>query len=76
MEKGNGDRLIALDAAFQQLEAEDPRKAELVKLRFFAGLSVEETAAVLAVSPDTVARDWRMARSWLLTRLRAGSRER
>jgi RNA polymerase sigma-70 factor, ECF subfamily len=44
----------------------------VVELRFFADLSVDETAAVLDVSPDTVARDWRMARSWLLKQLDAG----
>ena len=64
-EEGNGDRLIALDAALAQLEAEDPRKAELVKLRFFAGLTVEQAAAVLGVSTSTAEKDWTYARSWL-----------
>jgi RNA polymerase sigma factor (TIGR02999 family) len=64
-EEGNGDRLIALDAALQQLEAEDPRKAELVKLRFFAGLTVEQAAAALGVSTSTAEKDWTYARSWL-----------
>ena len=68
--------LIALDAALDALGAIDPRKMRVVELRFFAGLSVEETAAVLEVSPDTVARDWRMARSWLLNHLDAGSESR
>ena len=66
--------LVALDGALDALGAIDARKMRVVELRFFAGLSVEETAAVLAVSPDTVARDWRMARSWLLKQLEAGSR--
>ena len=66
--------LVALDGALDALGAIDARKMRVVELRFFAGLSVDETAAVLAVSPDTVARDWRMARSWLLTQLEAGSR--
>jgi RNA polymerase sigma factor (sigma-70 family) len=47
----------------------DPRKARVIELRFFGGLSVEETAEVLKVSPDTVLRDWRMARAWLLVEL-------
>jgi RNA polymerase sigma factor (TIGR02999 family) len=64
--------LIALDDALEALGAVDMRKVRVVELRFFAGLSVEETAAVLNVSPDTVARDWRMARSWLLQQLAAG----
>jgi RNA polymerase sigma factor (TIGR02999 family) len=62
-------QLIALDEALDRLQVFDPRKARVVELRFFGGLSVEETAAVLAVSPDTVMRDWRLARSWLLTEL-------
>ena len=65
LEEGNGDRLIALDAALAQLEAEDPRKAELVKLRFFAGLTVEQAAAALGVSTSTAEKDWTYARSWL-----------
>ena len=65
--------LVALDGALDALGAIDARKVRVVELRFFAGLTVEETAAVLVVSPDTVARDWRMARSWLLKRLEAGS---
>ena len=61
--------LIALDEALEALGAIDPRKVQVVELRFFAGLSVEETAAVLDVSPDTVTRDWRLARSWLIKQL-------
>lgn len=68
--------LVALDGALEALGAIDPRKMRVVELRFFAGLSVEETAAVLAVSADTVARDWRMARSWLLNHLDGESRSR
>jgi RNA polymerase sigma-70 factor, ECF subfamily len=68
--------LVALDGALDALGAIDARKVRVVELRFFAGLSVEETAAVLVVSPDTVARDWRMARSWLLKHLEDGSRPR
>ena len=57
--------LIALDDALNALAANDARKARVVELRFFGGLSVEETAEVLAVSPETVMRDWKFARSWL-----------
>ena len=59
--------LIALDDALNRLSTADPRKAQVIELRFFGGLSVNETAAVLKVSPDTVARDWRSARAWLLS---------
>lgn len=61
----NGDRLLALDEALRQLEADDPRKAELVKLRFFAGLTVEQAAAALGVSTSTAEKDWAYARSWM-----------
>jgi RNA polymerase sigma factor (TIGR02999 family) len=56
---------IALDDALTALAEIQPRKARIVELRFYAGLSVEETAAVLKVSPDTVKRDWRLAKLWL-----------
>ena len=65
LEEENGDRLLALDEALRQLEAEDPRKAELVKLRFFAGLTAEHSAAALGVSTSTAEKDWAYARSWL-----------
>ncbi len=61
--------LIALDEALTRLAEADPRKAQVVELRYFGGLSVEETATVLKVSADTVARDWRSARAWLLSEL-------
>jgi RNA polymerase sigma factor (TIGR02999 family) len=61
--------LIALDDALNALAKLDPRKAQVIELRFFAGLSVEETAEVLKVSSDTVMRDWRLARAWLLAEL-------
>jgi RNA polymerase sigma factor (TIGR02999 family) len=60
------DRLIALDDALNELREADHRKARIVELRYFGGLSVEETAAVLKVSEETVTRDWRLARGWLL----------
>ena len=65
LEEGHGDRLLALDEALRQLEAEDPRKAELVKLRFFVGLTAEQAAAALGVSTSTAEKDWAYARSWL-----------
>jgi RNA polymerase sigma factor (TIGR02999 family) len=61
--------LVDLDAALQKLSAQDPRKERVVELRFFAGLEVQETADVLGVSPDTVMRDWRLARAWLAREL-------
>ena len=53
----------------QALERIDPCKAEIVELKFFGGLSVEETAEALKISPQTVMRDWKMARAWLMTAL-------
>lgn len=64
------EAMIALDAALAQLRAFDPRLAEVVMLRYFAGLSVEETAAALESSPRTVKRDWAVARAWLSRRLK------
>ena len=68
--------LLALDEALEQLAHVDPRKAELVRLRFFVGLSVEEVAEVLDVSLATVARDWKFVRTWLFQRLRDGAEEK
>ncbi|MBI3684288.1 MAG: sigma-70 family RNA polymerase sigma factor [Acidobacteria bacterium] len=62
--------LAALDEALQELARLDPRKAKVVELRFFGGLSQQETAEVLRVSTDTVWRDWRAAKAWLLRELR------
>jgi RNA polymerase sigma factor (TIGR02999 family) len=59
------DRLLFLDEALRRLEVEDPRKASLVKLRFFAGLTTEQAAAALDVSTSTAEKDWAYARSWL-----------
>ncbi|HTW67958.1 MAG TPA: ECF-type sigma factor [Bryobacteraceae bacterium] len=61
--------LIALDDALTALAQVDPRKSRIVELRFFGGLSVRETAEVVKVSSDTVMRDWKLARAWLLTEL-------
>jgi RNA polymerase sigma factor (TIGR02999 family) len=57
--------LIALDDALKALAAIDPRKSQVVELRFFGGLDVEETAEVLGVSPETIKRDWKLAKAWL-----------
>ncbi|HEX9423796.1 MAG TPA: sigma-70 family RNA polymerase sigma factor [Pyrinomonadaceae bacterium] len=57
--------VVALDDALKTLEAVDARQCEIVELRFFGGLSIEETAEVLKVSPGTVMRDWTFARAWL-----------
>ena len=61
-----GADLLALDDALQSLARQDPRKSQVVELRFFGGLSVDETAEALKVSPETVLRDWRLAKVWLL----------
>jgi RNA polymerase sigma-70 factor, ECF subfamily len=61
--------LVALDDALQALARFDPRKSQVVDLRYFGGLSVEETAEVLHVSSETVTRDWRLAKAWLLREL-------
>jgi RNA polymerase sigma factor (TIGR02999 family) len=62
-------QLIALNDALDRLNQVDPRKAKVVELRYFGGLSIEETATVLSLSKETITRDWRMARSWLLLEL-------
>ncbi|HEV2800476.1 MAG TPA: sigma-70 family RNA polymerase sigma factor [Pyrinomonadaceae bacterium] len=64
--------IVALDEALSTLAEVDARKARVVELRFFGGLSVEETAEVLSVSVDTVMRDWKLAKAWLLRELDAG----
>lgn len=63
------EELIALDDALDELEREDPRLVRIVECRFFAGLTVEETAQALGVSPSTVKRGWRLARSWLYRKM-------
>jgi RNA polymerase sigma-70 factor (ECF subfamily) len=57
--------VVALDDALKTLESIDRRQSQIVELRFFGGLSIEETSAVLKVSPGTVMRDWTFARAWL-----------
>jgi RNA polymerase sigma factor (TIGR02999 family) len=63
--------LVALDDALSALAESDPRKARVVELRFFGGLTIEETAAVLKISEETVQRDWKFAKSWLRRELTA-----
>ena len=64
--------VLALDEALVSLSKIDARKARVVELRYFAGLSVDETAEVLGISPETVSRDWRMAKAWLTRELNTG----
>ena len=65
--------LLAVDNALSALAEVDARKSQVVELRFFGGLSVEETAEVLKVSPETVARDWKLAKAWLLREMTGNS---
>jgi hypothetical protein len=67
---GHGAELPALDAALHDLSKRDPRKSQVVELRFFAGLGVEEAAEVLHISPETAGRDWKFAKTWLLRELK------
>jgi RNA polymerase sigma factor (TIGR02999 family) len=69
-----GRDLVALDDALTVLAEVDIRKSKVVELRFFGGLSVEETAEVLEVSPETVMRDWRLAKAWLAREMRRSDR--
>lgn len=68
-----GQDLVALDDALTALATFDARKAQVVEMRFFGGLSVEETAEALQVSVDTVMRDWKLAKAWLLRELKQSS---
>ena len=70
-----GVELLALDEALAELSKIDPRKSRVVELRFFGGLSVEETAEVLQVAPLTVLRDWKMAKLWLLRKIGGRGRQ-
>jgi RNA polymerase sigma factor (TIGR02999 family) len=69
LSKEPSEDLVALDVALDALAAEDPRKCQVVEMRYFGGLTVEETAAALQVSTGTVMRDWRLAKLWLLREL-------
>jgi RNA polymerase sigma factor (TIGR02999 family) len=70
-----GEDLVALDDALQALAAIDARRSRVVELRFFGGLSVEETAEVLRVSPETVMHDWKLAKAWLLRAMSGEKRD-
>jgi RNA polymerase sigma factor (TIGR02999 family) len=70
--KERSEDFVALDEALQRLTEIDPRKGRVVELRFFGGLTVEETAEVLKVSPFTVIRDWNLAKVWLHRELNGG----
>src|SRR5450755_3046906 len=67
--------LVAVDDALKRLATVDQRKSRVVEMRFFGGLSVEETAEVLKVSPETVMRDWRLAKAWLLREMSGKANE-
>jgi RNA polymerase sigma factor (TIGR02999 family) len=73
--EGPSPDLLALDDALSALDAIDPRKCKVVEMRFFGGLSVEETATALHVSPETVMRDWRIAKAWLARELKGTPHE-
>jgi RNA polymerase sigma-70 factor (ECF subfamily) len=72
---GQDTDLVALDEALQRLAALDPRKGQVVELRFYGGLSVKETAEALKLSEESVLRDWRLARIWLLRELSGEKRD-
>ncbi|MGD1097420.1 MAG: sigma-70 family RNA polymerase sigma factor [Bryobacteraceae bacterium] len=69
MSDGKAGELVALDDALQELAKFDPRQAQVIELRYFGGLSVEETAEVLKISPRSVKRDWKLAKAWLMREL-------
>ncbi len=68
------EELLAVDCALERLTAMDPRKGRIIELRYFGGMSVDETAEALKVSPATVAREWRMAKAWLHREITTGIR--
>src|SRR5690348_11304853 len=70
VDAARSDELLALDEALTRLGAIDPRQAKVVECRFFGGMSIEDTAAALDLSPATVKRDWALARAWLNRELR------
>jgi RNA polymerase sigma-70 factor (ECF subfamily) len=75
MSQPRAAELLALDEALDELAILDPRKSRVVELRYFGGLSLDETAKVLEVSPMTVRRDWRAAKAWLFRRMKDESRD-
>lgn len=75
LSQGRAPDLVALDDALNSLAQLDERKSRAVELRFFGGLSVEETAEVLGVSPQTVLRDWKLAKAWLYQEIKRGAQD-
>lgn len=73
---GRSSELVALDDALTALVKLNPRQSEIVELRYFAGLSVEETAAILRISPDTVMRDWKIAKAFLYWQMKGACGDR
>lgn len=73
--KGRSEDLLAVDDALESLARIDPRQSRIVELRFFGGLTIEQTAEVLDISPATVKRDWHMAKAWLYRELSGGKGE-
>ena len=73
--EGRSAEVVALDEALEGLAAIDQRKSQIVELRFFGGLSIEETAEVLGVSPGTVMRDWTLAKAWLRKEMTADGKQ-
>ena len=69
LSSGRDREIVAIDDALKTLAEMDPRKGRVVELRFFGGLSVEETAEVLKISPQSVLRDWKLAKAWLMREL-------
>ena len=69
LQENRSNAVLALDRALSRLEEHDRRKADVVMLRYFAGLSVEDTASALGIAPRTVKREWQFARSWLFTEM-------
>jgi len=67
--RARGIEMIALDEALEALSKIDARKVRVVELRYFGGLSIEETSEVMGISPETIKRDWKMAKAWLLAAL-------
>ena len=75
LDSGRADELLALDEALRALEGFDPQKARIVELRYFAGLTIEETAELIGVAPVTVRREERRARAWLHSAMSGGGRD-
>ena len=73
LSSANDPQILALNDALDSLAKMDPRKVSVIELRFFSGFSVEETAEVLKISPQSVMRDWKLAKSWLARELANGA---